>query len=107
MRSLQTGEVARQQAPGCRTGRCTCPRRRIDFVTITAPLPPGPVIHVVRRRRAMPAMTTINRLRVLAVDGPRLTLHADHVCGGLTPDKNLLPSHSLALGLLMETTIDS
>jgi hypothetical protein len=55
----------------------------------------------------MRTMTTINRLRVLAVDGPRLTLHADHVCGGLTSDKNLLPSYSLALGFLMETTIDS
>jgi hypothetical protein len=51
-------------------------------------------------------MTTINRLRVLAVDGPSLTLHVDHVCGGLTSDQNLLPSHSLALGLLMETTFD-
>jgi hypothetical protein len=47
-------------------------------------------------------MTTLNRIRVVAVEGTRLTLHVAHTYGWLD-DTDLLPSRTFALNLLWET----
>jgi hypothetical protein len=49
-------------------------------------------------------MTTINRFRVVSIEGRRITLHADHVYGW-DWDTQLVSSRTMALSLLWETVL--